>query len=42
MGRIFIVNDNGEVFQLNGMKKNYSLINNLVHDIFPFVNASYV
>ena len=42
MGRIFIVNDNGEVFQLNGMKKNYSLINNLVHDIFPFVNSSYV
>ena len=42
MGRIFIVNDNGEVFQLNGMKNNYSLINNLVHDIFPFVNSSYV
>lgn len=43
MGRIFIVNNNGEVFQLNNsMKKSYSLINNLVHDIFPFVTSYYV
>ena len=41
-GRIFIVNNNGEVTQLNNsMKKSYSLINNLVHDIFPFINSSF-
>ena len=36
MGKIFIVNNSGEVSQLNNsIKKNYTLLNNIVHDIFP-------
>jgi phosphatidate phosphatase PAH1 len=45
MSRIFIINERGELVQLNNsITKSYTLLNEIVNDMFPKVNneAEYV